>query len=193
MLNKRLVITFLIILFMINGPVLAGDTFDPPQGQIEGRTLDRRAQILQSYLTKFNSPLTYQAQNFVDAADAYNLDFRLVAAIAGVESTFGKFIPGGYNAWGWGVYGNQAVYFKSWEEGIFTVSKGLRENYLNKGLNDPYAINRAYAASPVWGSKVSYFLQDMEKFQNQVNSLGLKAVGTPGVAGSSALLVQKLP
>jgi len=178
---------------MINGPVLAGDTFDPPQGQIEGRTLDRRAQILQSYLTKFNSPLTYQAQNFVDAADAYNLDFRLVAAIAGVESTFGKFIPGGYNAWGWGVYGNQAVYFKSWEEGIFTVSKGLRENYLNKGLNDPYAINRAYAASPVWGSKVSYFLQDMEKFQNQVNSLGLKAVGTPGVAGSSALLVQKLP
>lgn len=143
---------------------------------IEARRIDRRTEILQAYLSQFNSPLKGQAGDFVEASQTYNLDWRLVAAIAGVESTFGKFIPGGpdpkftsYNAWGWGVYGTQAIYFKSWREGIFTVSEGLRKNYLDKGLTDPYAINRIYAVSPTWGSKVSFFLEDMEKFADNYN------------------------
>lgn len=132
--------------------------------QVESKKLDNRAKILSEYLAQFNSPLQNHAQDFIEAADTYNLDWKMVASIAGVESTFGKHIPGGYNAWGWGVYGTQAIYFNSWRDGIFTVSKGLRENYLNKGLTDPYSINRIYAASPSWGKNVSYFMQDLEKF-----------------------------
>lgn len=132
--------------------------------QIKTRQLDKRAAILADYLATHNSPLQYHAQDFVDAARVYDLDWRLVAAISGVESTFGKFIPGGYNGWGWGVYGNQAIYFTSWRDGIFTVSLGLRENYLNKGLTEPYAMNRVYATSPYWGYKVTYFMNDLEKY-----------------------------
>lgn len=137
------------------------------QVEIEAKRLDPQAEILASYLSKYNSPLEYHAQDFIDAAKKYNLDWKLVPAIAGVESTFGKFIPGGYNGWGWGVYGNQALYFDSWREGIFTVSKGLRENYIDKGLTEPYAMNRVYAASFHWGGNVTYFMRDLEKFASE--------------------------
>lgn len=132
--------------------------------EIVVRKLDGRAKILSHYLAQFNSPMQYHAQDFIDASDTYNLDWKLLPSIAGVESTFGKHIPGGFNAYGWGVYGTQAIYFSSWRDGMFTVAKGLRENYLNRGLTDPYAINRIYAASPVWGRNVTYFIQDIDRF-----------------------------
>lgn len=131
---------------------------------ISAKKYDKEAKILGEYLEQFNSPLQYHAQDFVDAARVYGLDWKMLPAIAGVESTFGKKIPGGYNGWGWGVYGTQAIYFDSWKEAIFTISKGLRENYLNKGLTNPYSINRLYAASPHWGAKVAYFMKDLEQF-----------------------------
>ncbi|MDP3732951.1 MAG: hypothetical protein Q8Q91_00265, partial [Candidatus Daviesbacteria bacterium] len=136
----------------------------PQTQQITSQKLDKEAQILASYLARFDSPLQYHSQDLMDAARTYGLDWKIIPAIAGVESTFGKHIPGGYNAWGWGVYGNQAIYFNSWREGIFTIAKGLRENYFDKGLTEPYSINRIYAASPHWGWKVTYFMQDLEKF-----------------------------
>lgn len=157
--------------------------------QVSASKFDSRAEILRDYLAEKNSPLQYQAQDFVDAADKYNLDWRLVASIAGVESTFGRFIPGGFNAWGWGVYGDQALGFSSWRDGIFTVSEGLRKGYFDKGLTDPYLINRAYAASPVWGYKVNYFLTDLEKFQRD-NAVDVKTVEVhrDSESGSSAKL-----
>lgn len=132
--------------------------------EIEARKLDQNARILAEYLAKYDSPLQYHAQDFIDAAKKYNLDWKMLPAIAGVESTFGKATPGGYNAWGWGVYGTQAIYFNSWTEAIFTIAKGLRENYLDRGLTNPHSINRIYAASPFWGGKVTYFMNDLERF-----------------------------
>ena len=158
---------------------------------IVSKKLDNRAQILSDYLVNFNSPLQYHAQDFIDAAREFGLDWKMLSAIAGVESTFGKEIPGGFNAWGWGVYGNQAIYFNSWKEGIFTIAKGLKENYLNRGLTDPYAINRIYAASPYWGGKVTYFMNDLEKFaQNYQTQKGLvSSSSTLKIAAVSGQLV----
>lgn len=126
--------------------------------------VDKKALILAKYLESYNSPMQYYAQDFIDASEHYNIDWRLLPSIAGVESTFGKRIPGGYNAYGWGVYGENVLFFKSWRDGMFTVAKGLKENYINKGLTNPYAMNRIYATSPSWGYKVSYFMIDLEKF-----------------------------
>jgi hypothetical protein len=138
---------------------------------IEAKPVDKRAQIIKDYLAKHNSPLEDNAQDFVDAADKYGLDWRLVVSIAGTESTFGKFIPGGhdplytsYNGWGWGVYGDNVLKFKSWREAIFTISQGLKEDYVDKGYTEPFSMNKKYAASKTWGSKVSYFMNDLEKF-----------------------------
>ncbi len=164
----RIFLLLLFVFLFVTGTASAYSPMQINEQITQTKKLDTRADILESYFEKYNSPLKSEARNFVEAADKYNLDWKLVAAISGVESTFGKFTPGykSYNAWGWGVYGNQALGFKSWKDGIYTVSEGLRMHYYNKGLTNPYAINRIYAASPTWGSKVSYFLNDMTEFEN---------------------------
>lgn len=138
---------------------------------IQVKTFDPRAKILSDYFASYNSPFEYQAQDFIDAADQHGVDWKLVPAIAGVESTFGK-QSYGYNAWGWGIYGDNTLNFESWRDGIFTVTAGLKENYIDKGLTNPYAMNKVYAASPSWGWKVDFFMKDLEKF----NQLALKGV-----------------
>ncbi len=164
---RKLVIVTLFVLILLTLPVSrvgSESMVKTAAVEITTKQLDNRAVILKDYLAQHNSPLQYHAQDFIDAADTYKLDYKLVPAISGVESTFGKAIPGGYNGWGWGVYGNQALYFNSWRDGIFTVSRGLRENYINRGLTDPFAMNRIYAASPSWGTNVSYFQNDIAEF-----------------------------
>lgn len=194
--KKNIFVAVLTLVFIISNPhlntVVRASNENSVAEQVEAKQIDKKAVVLASYLSQFNSPLQYHSQDFIDAANSYNLDWKLVPAIAGVESTFGKQIPGGYNGWGWGVYGTQAIFFNSWREAIFTVSKGLRENYLDKGLTDPYSINRIYAASPAWGSKVSYFMQDLDKFASQFESDNKETTSVspdPKIAAVSASLV----
>lgn len=188
--NRYLFSFFLLLFFLFTKTALAQSTGGSVVPEtIEAKKLDRKAEILAAYLQKHDSPLQYHAQDFIDAANKYNLDWRLVAAISGVESTFGKQIPGGFNGWGWGVYGNQAIYFNSWTEGIFTISQDLRENYLNKGLTDPISINRIYAESPTWGYKVNYFMADLEKFSLQYGADNKKISDNPKIAAVSGQLV----
>ena len=138
---------------------------------------DVRAKILKSYLEKNNSPLAEHADAFVENADKYDLDWRLVAAIAGNESGFGLHIPySSYNAWGWGVYGTNVHYFSSWEDGIETVSKNLREKYMDRwGATNVYEIGSFYAASPRWAGNVTLYMNRIEKygFSNPEETLSL--------------------
>ena len=143
---------------------------------VTAKPLDPRAQILKDYLDKHNSPLAAYAQDFIDAADMYDVDWRLVPAIAGTESTFGKRIPGGhdplyttYNAWGWGVYGTQALGFESWKDGIYTLNKGLREDYIARGLLTPQQMNKRYASSQAWGGHVALLTYHCKKLAIQAS------------------------
>lgn len=192
---KRVLILTILAGLLINTPAFTASENEDQitLSKIEGEKFDNaRAETLQAFLAKYHSPLQYQAQDLVASADKYSLDWRMVTAIAGVESTFGKFIPGGYNAWGWGVYGNQAIYFKSWKEGIYTVSEGLKKNYIDRGLTNPYTINKAYAESPFWGGKVMYFLNKIKEFEQEYNKEAhgeITQVDIPKTAGESAQLV----
>lgn len=127
---------------------------------------DSRVKVLYEYLKSVNSPLTINASDFVEYADKYNLDWRTVVAISGVESTFGKAIPqNSYNGWGWGVYGTNVIRFSSWKEGIKTVSKGIRERYMDSwGGTDIYSIGSMYAASPVWADHVTLQINRINAF-----------------------------
>lgn len=188
--NTKLLIILIIIALLIVSPVKGIDSnpstqFTPPV--IEAKELDPKAKILASYLSQYGSPLTYHAQDFIDAADEYGVDWKLVPSIAGVESTFGKHSYG-YNAWGWGIYGDQTLDFASWRTGIFTVTGGLKENYINKGLTNPYLMNRVYAASRTWGAHVTYFMEDLEDFEQNYDSQPKVASSLTKTAGASAQL-----
>ena len=126
---------------------------------------DNRTQNLKKFLASYNSPMADNADDFVRIADKYNLDWKLVAAIAGVESYFGQHVPySSYNAWGWGVYGNNVIRFASWQDGIEAVSYGLRTRYIDKwGSQNIFDIGASYAADPSWAYKVSSFIAAIER------------------------------
>ncbi len=170
---KKIALFLMISLLLVQLPVSVVDAQNLPEpthqsGVIESKSLDPRAEILTGYLAKYNSPLQYHSQDFIDAADTFGVDWKLVPAIAGVESTFGHRTPGGFNGWGWGVYGDNRIAFNSWREAIFTITKGLKEGYIDQGLTEPYSMNRKYASSPTWGTKVSYFMGDIDEYEQNL-------------------------
>ena len=125
--------------------------------------LDNRVEKLTAFLKKYDSPLVPYAEDFVSMADRYQIDWKLLPAITGVESTFGKQIPyNSYNAYGWN---NGHYRFKSWKNSIEIVSQALKEKYYNRGLDTPYKIGRVYAPpSPFWGNRVDNFMKTIESF-----------------------------
>ena len=127
----------------------------------EEQDFDYRIVILKKYLESHNSPLSDSAHHFVAYADKYQLDWRMVAAISGVESTFGKRIPkNSYNAYGWA---NGNYYFESWEDSIEVVSKTLRQKYYNRGATSINQIARRYAPpSSTWAWKVEFFMDQID-------------------------------
>lgn len=138
-----------------------------PVGKIEGaaNAADARAEIIRQYLLSYGSPLTPYAQEIVDASEKYSLDFRLVVAIAQQESNLCKKIPpDSYNCWGWGVHSKGTLKFASFPEGIETVTRGLREDYFDKGYATPEEIMSKYTPSSpgTWASGVNQFLNEME-------------------------------
>lgn len=128
-------------------------------------TADARPVIIRQYLERYNSPLTPYANYIVMISEKYNLDYRLLVAIAQQESNLGKKIPyNTYNAWGWGIHERGTLGFSSWEEGIETVARGLRENYLDKGYTTPEKIMTKYTplSSGSWAFGVNQFMKEME-------------------------------
>lgn len=126
---------------------------------------DIRVSCLHDFLASYNSPLADEAQTFVAEADKNNLDWKLVPAIAGVESTFGKEIPANsYNAWGWGVFtgAQDGVHFTNWADGIAQVANGLKTHYFVNGAKSVDDIGWTYAANGnSWSAHVHYFLNQI--------------------------------
>jgi len=56
--------------------------------------VDERVPLLRGYLQAKDSSLASYAAEMVVAADKYQFDWRLLPAIAGKESSFGKKTPG---------------------------------------------------------------------------------------------------
>lgn len=128
--------------------------------------VDIRSKQLEEFLNYYDSPMATFSAHIVQMADKYGIDWRLVPAIAGVESTFGKFIPfGSYNAYGWN---NGNTRFGSWEESIEVISKSLGEKYYKRGLNTPYKIAPVYCPpSNVWAGKVVSFMEKIDGFEKK--------------------------
>lgn len=161
---KTLLVTFILALMLVFAtPVEAAELAGSSAALIKSNAYnpDKRALKLKKFLLKVNSPLADYSQVFVDAADKYDVDWKLVPAISGVESTFGRFIPANsYNAYGWN-NGNFA--FKDWPQSIEVVNKTLRENYINKGATTVERIAPIYAPpSNTWAGKVRYFMTKIE-------------------------------
>jgi hypothetical protein len=132
----------------------------------------KRTLILRNFLMEYDSPLAPHAHTFIAEAEKNNIDWKLVAAICGVESYFGHQIPSySYNGWGYGVYGNNVRRFSSWDEGIATVSAAIRTDYIDSwGAGNVQEIGAIYAADPAWANKVTHFLNLIESYEKNSSS-----------------------
>jgi len=132
---------------------------------------DGRILLIDNFLYNYSSPMAGHGKDFVAAADFYNIDWRLLPAIAFQESNLGKKIPkGSHNAFGWAIYTgeNKGVYFSSWSDAIFTVSKGLRRYYFDAGMTTPETIAIKYTerANPEWIYAVKTAMEEISTFEN---------------------------
>lgn len=165
--RKTILAILIFALAILAEPVSAETVVAESSARLKStRTLeqvDAREIVLRKFLESHNSPLAPYAKQFIQMADVYNIDWRFVPAIAGVESTFGKRIPkNSYNAYGWV---NGAYKFGSWEDSIEIVSKALREKYIDNGAASLDKIARRYAPpSKTWAWKVKYFMTKIDPF-----------------------------
>jgi hypothetical protein len=128
----------------------------------ENINIDNRIEILRNFLGKYKSPLAPYADEFINAADYYDLDWKLVPSITGVESTFGKFIPfNSYNAYGWN---NGDYAFESWKDSIWHVTSVLKNKYIQKGAISVNQIALIYAPPSLsWSKNVTFFISKLEQ------------------------------
>lgn len=126
---------------------------------------DAKVEIVRQFFHEYGSPLEPYAQNVVEDAKRYNLDFRLVPAIAMQESNLCHKAPvGSNNCWGFGIYGKTVTKFQDYPTAIHTVTETLAEKYKAYGLVTPQQIMSMYTPSSngSWAYSVSHFMAQMQ-------------------------------
>lgn len=126
----------------------------------------KKKRAVERVLEKYQSPMTGSLNAFFHACEANDLDCYLLPAITGLESGFGNYIlAGSYNPFGWG--GGYTL-FGNWDEAIWTVGNGLRENYIGRGAQTIEQIGSKYAASPTWAARVRGYMAEFEAAEEQL-------------------------
>ena len=134
----------------------------------EESAIDERILKIEAYYARHNLPLGDYAQEFVEAADRYDIDWRLVAAIGFIESTGGKFAcqTADYSPFGWG---SCKIDFDSYEHAIDVVSKNLGGHNPNTAYfyKDKSLKEVLYAYNSVIPSYRQKILREMDKIESQ--------------------------
>ena len=137
---------------------------------------DSRAAMLNSVFEKYQCPLTGFGDVFVTEADANDIPFWLVAAVSFQESNCGKKTPEvagqeSYNAWGWGVWGDNVKTFANWQEGIEVVSKYMATKFHSQGVIDPCEIMKTYTppSNGSWCNGVNFFSDVIKNYKSPDN------------------------
>ncbi len=160
---------------------------------------DARAVIVANFLKRYNTPKPlgvrrlnhplvpeeYFGKFFVELADKYNLDFRLLPAIAMQESNLCVSTPRpldgngniveSYNCLGFGVYGKKVTMFPSFEANFEQAAKTLKKNYIDIGLDTPYKIMKKYTppSDGSWAESVNQWMTEM-RYDDRSSGIKLK-------------------
>ena len=140
----------------------------PPTENIIQNTIqeeDSQVEIIRQFFSRYNSPLEPYAVDIVAAANRYDMDPRLLPAIALQESILCKRIPeDSHNCWGWGIYGGKVTKFSNYPEAIETITKTLSTKYRDKGLITPFEIAKLYNPSNTnnWAENVSKVMNNLK-------------------------------
>ena len=158
-------------------------------------TDDARALLIANFLKRYNTgnrnihhplvPEEYFGKFFASLADKYNLDFRLIPAIAMQESNLCNHTPKpkneagvpveSYNCLGFGVYDTKVTMFPSFEANFEQAAKTLKKNYIDIGLDTPYKIMKKYTppSDGSWAESVNQWMAEM-RYDDRNSGIKLK-------------------
>ena len=125
---------------------------------------DARLAAVKTFFKKYHSELLPFAEDVINSADKYGLDFRLIPAIAMQESTGCKNAPkNSHNCWGFGIYAKKVTRFDNYSQAIDTVTKTLAKQYKANGLETPEQIMTRYTpgSNGSWAKGVNQFMNQL--------------------------------
>lgn len=139
--------------------------------QVKATDFDSRAVQMRVVLEKYNSPMVGLEDTLIATAEKYSLDWTLLAAIAGTESSFAKRMPYQcHNPYGWGIYGRNKICFESLEASIEGVASGLAKKYDISSLETiAYTYNKVSTES--WINHTRFFMNKIKTAEIPVSSL----------------------
>jgi hypothetical protein len=132
------------------------------------QTADARPILIAEFLEANASPLKpydYWGKFLTNLADKYQMDYRLLPAIAMQESNLCRKIPEGtFNCLGLGIHARGTWGFPSYEENFEKAAVILRQKYLNQGLITPDQIQDKYTprSNGSWEFAVNQFMDQLE-------------------------------
>ena len=137
------------------------------------KVTDARAQKIDNIFRDYQCPLEGLGDVFVKEADKNNIPWYVVAAISFQESSCGKKIPyisgePTYNAWGYGVWGDNVHEFKNWVQGIEVMSRYLSKKFYSQGVTDTSEIMKTYTPPSLgsWYKGVDYFSNLIQNYSS---------------------------
>ena len=142
----------------------------PPKPQnvitatIVAKKADPRALQVYYFLKKYDSPLQGSAVDFVEIADKYRVDWKVLVSITGVESTFGKNIAqDSFNPFGY-MCKNGVCYFNSFREAIEQTAKTISHDrayseYRRTRQVYDLAVPYNFVHPTEWTQKIQFFIE----------------------------------
>jgi len=144
------------------------------ESTFEISTTDARVQKIDNVFRDYKCPLEGLGDVFIKEADKNNIPWYIVAAISFQESGCGKKIPyiegePSYNAWGYGVYGENVHEFDNWVQGIEVMSRYLSKRFYTQGVTDTSAIMKTYTPPSMgsWYKGVDYFSDLIQNYSSK--------------------------
>jgi hypothetical protein len=137
------------------------------KAEIEAIRDFKKKLAIEAVLERYDSPMVEATDSFLATCKKYSLNCYLLPSIAGLESTFGRFIyPNSYNPFGWG---RGYIMFNEWSESIDAVGAGLRNNYINAGAQSVEEIGSIYSESDTWAIRIRWFMNEFEKEEKKLS------------------------
>jgi hypothetical protein len=138
------------LLGLVIAPHSASDSTLPPQ--------DARVLKLEAFFESYNCQRPFYVRNYLDAADTYAIDYRILPAISMLESTCGSYQRRN-NHWGWNPEGTG---FSSVAAGIDFISEQLANGpyYREKTLQEKLL---TYNPKPAYAREVRRLMKEIER------------------------------
>jgi hypothetical protein len=139
--------------------------------KVQAQSDEHQIAQMRVVLTKYNSPMVGLEDVLIATAQKYGLDWTLLAAIAGTESSFARRMPAQcINPYGWGIYGSNKICFKTLEDSIEGVASGLAKKY---NISSVESIARTYnkVSTEGWVSHTRFFMNKIKAAEVPVSAL----------------------